>query len=164
MTSEFGEWVKEKVELIDSKTQYYPHQEKINVKARFLKKLIEEVMPNVTDAEIKQLLKEEIDSVVALLPVKKEASERVKYRDYLIKVQNLKKTVKIKLDLVEEGQYKALGITFGLMFGAAFGPIVGLFTGNVALGVGIGLPIGMALGTIMGFSYETKAKKQNKVI
>lgn len=161
---ELESWVKGIIGIIDERTHYYTDKEKQIVKLRYLKKLIQDVLPKVEDVVIRESIKKQIDDIVISLPEKNEGTTKIKFRDYLIKLQNLKKVVKDKLDLMEEGQYKALGIVLGLAFGAAVGPIIGVALDNFALGTAIGIPLGMGVGSIIGNSKEAKAKQQNKLI
>ena len=120
------------------------------VLARLNDKLLE-----INDSEVEEMLQR----ITRLLKdISQGSVEDIKL--YKKTFQSLKKLVRKKYDLIEEGtlqgEYMAMGVALGIAFGAAFSAIqVGL--------IGVGLPIGVAVGAGLGKQKEEEAKKKGKI-
>lgn len=66
--------------------------------------------------------------------------------------------------LVTQNQYASTGLAFGFTGGVCIGLLFGSLLGDPGMGLIIGLIIGIASGMKIGYSQDSKAKKEKKLI
>jgi len=66
--------------------------------------------------------------------------------------------------LVTQNQYASMGLVLGLASGTFLGLLSGILLGDPSIGLILGILIGTAFGMKIGYTKDSKAKKEGKLI
>ena len=127
-------------------------------------KVCQEFIQIITSLEMKDLSKNEIQSIETELDNLNLKSNSVNRKKYFKKaISDFKKYLKDTFSLTTKGYYTTyyggLGLIFGLLFGVAI-----LSNLERSLGISLGLIGGMVVGSIMGRSKDAQAKTTGKML
>ena len=127
-------------------------------------KVYQEFIQIITSLEMKDLSKNEIQSIETELDKLNLKSTLVNRKKYFKKaISDFKKYLKDTFSLTPKGYYTTfyggLGLIFGLLFGVAI-----LSNLERSMGISLGLIGGMVVGSIMGRSKDAQAKTAGKML
>jgi hypothetical protein len=127
-------------------------------------KVYQEFIQIIASLEMKELSKNDIQSIETELDNLNLKSNSVNRKKYFKKANNdFKKYLKDTFSLTTKGYYTTyyggLGLVFGLLFGVAI-----LSNLERSMGISLGLIGGMVVGSIMGRSKDAEAKTTGKML